>query len=112
MKVLIVEEALKTQHGHWFQYIRDIVNGGREAGHEIEVAVHKDACPEILNELPCRPILKSTIFDPKTKSKGLKRVVSHNLSLYRDLSAFFVAGNSYDVVIAPTVRLDHLLAYG
>jgi glycosyltransferase involved in cell wall biosynthesis len=109
VKVLIVEEALKNLHGHWYQYIRDIVEGGREAGHEIEVAVHKDACPEILKGLPCRPILSSTIFE--TKETGLGRVLRHNRSLYRDLSKFFSAGNSYDVVIAPTVRLDHLLAY-
>lgn len=103
---------MQTLHGHWFQYVSDIVNGGREAGHEIEVAVHKDACAEILKALPCRPILTSSVFDPQNKSRGIKRIVTHNLSLYRDLSAFFSAGNSYDVVIAPTVRLDHLPAYG
>lgn len=112
MKVLIVEEALKALHGHWFQYISDIVYGGQQAGHEIEVAVHREACPEILQGMPCHPVLSSTVFDPKNKSRGFKRVVSHNLSLYRDLSAFFATGHSYDVVIAPTVRLDHLLAYG
>jgi glycosyltransferase involved in cell wall biosynthesis len=115
MKVLIVEEALKGLHGHWFQYISDIVNGGREAGHEIEVAVHKDACPEILKALPCHPILTATVFEKNTVSAGklggFKRILAHNRSLYRDLRAFFSAGNSYDVIIATTPRLDHLPAY-
>jgi len=115
MKILIVEEALKSLHGHWFQYISDIVNGGREAGHEIEVAVHKDACPEILQALPCRPILNATVFEkdaaPAGKLCGLKRILAHNRSLYRDLRAFLSAGNSYDAIIATTPRLDHLLAY-
>ena len=115
MKILIVEEALKNLHGHWFQYISDIVNGGRAAGYEIEVAVHKDACPEILQALPCRPILNATVFEknaaPAGKLGGLKRVFVHNRSLYRDLDKFFSAGNFYDIVIATTPRLDHLLAY-
>ena len=115
MKVLIVEEALKNLHGHWFQYISDIVNGGREAGHEIEVAVHKDACAEILQAFPCHPILNATVFDktapPVGKLGGLQRILAHNRSLYRDLRSFFAAGNSYDVIIATTPRLDHLLAY-
>jgi len=115
MKVLIVEEALKNLHGHWFQYINDIVNGGREAGYEIEVAVHRDACPEILKALPCRPILNATVFEreriPAGKLAGLIRVLTHNRSLYRDLSAFFAAGNTYDLVISTTTRLDHLPAY-
>lgn len=115
MKVLIVEEALKTLHGHWFQYISDIVNGGREAGHQIEVAVHKEACQEILKSLPCRPILTNSVFEkdasPAGILGGLKRVLAHNRSLYRDLSALLSAGNSYDVIIATTTRVDHLLAY-
>jgi len=115
MKVFIVEEALKDLHGHWFQYISDIVNGGVEAGHQIEVAVHKDACPEILKALPCRPILRSTVFEKKANPGGrqnaLYRVLTHNYSLYSDLSSFLAAGNTYDVVIATTTRLDHLMGY-
>jgi glycosyltransferase involved in cell wall biosynthesis len=91
------------------------VSGGVEAGHQIEVAVHKDACPEILKALPCRPILHATVFEKKTNPGGkwnvFKRVLAHNYSLYSDLSSFFAAGNSYDVVIATTTRLDHLVGY-
>jgi len=115
MRILIVEEALKGLHGHWFQYISDIVQGGREAGYEIEVAVHKDACPEILKALPCRPILSATVFEKGHYSagtlSGLKRVVAHNRSLYHDLAAFLESEDKYDVIIATTPRLDHLLAY-
>jgi glycosyltransferase involved in cell wall biosynthesis len=115
MKALIVEEALKSLHGHWFQYISDIVSGGEEAGHNIEVAVHKDACKEILKSFPSRPILHSTVFEKQAstygKWAGLNRAIAHNYSLYCDLSDWFAAGNSYDVVIATTTRLDHLPAY-
>ncbi|GEM_PF-1716682 len=115
MKVLIVEEALKTLNGHWFQYISDIVLGGREAGHQVEVAVHKGACQEITKAFPCHPILQRSVFEQQAVSAGkmtaFKRVFAHNRSLYRDLSSFLKAGNSYDVVIATTPRLEHVLAY-
>ncbi len=115
MKVLIVEEALRGLHGHWFQYIIDIVSGGQEDGHDIEVAVHRDACPEILQAFRCQPILTSTVFEQKPgvrgEKRGFRRVFAHNRALYRDLSSLFDAGHSYDVVIATTVRLDHLIAY-
>jgi glycosyltransferase involved in cell wall biosynthesis len=115
MKVLIVEEALKTLHGHWFQYISDIVNGGRAAGHEIEVAVHKDACREILSALPCRPILSRSVFDNNGGSGGslggLRRIWAHNRSLYRDLLQFLDRTDPYDLIVATTPRLDHLLAH-
>lgn len=101
--------------GHWFQYISDIVNGGLRVGHQIEVAVHKDACKEILEALPCRPILKKTAFGgsaaPARGFSRIKQIIAHNRSLYNDLSALLAAGNTYDVIIATTVRIDHLLAY-
>ena len=116
MRVLIVEEALKTLHGHWFQYISDIVHGGLAAGHEIEVAVHKNACPEILSTLPCQPILTESVFDSSTALKrGGKfgRILHHNKTLFRDLAPLVLEKTiePYDVVIATTPRLDHLLAY-
>jgi len=117
MKVLIVEEALRTLHGHWFQYISDIIHGGRAAGHEIEVAVHKDACPEILRALPCRPILTDSVFEGEKSNPSIGgstgRILRHNRILFRDLAPIVLGGEaqSYDVVIATTPRLDHMLAY-
>jgi len=115
MRVLIVEEALKSLHGHWFQYISDIVKGGVEAGHEIEVAVHKDASIEILNAFRCHPVLTKTVFERHNITKGkwhaIKRVIAHNYSLYNDLSKLLKREDSFDVIIATTPTLDHILAY-
>jgi glycosyltransferase involved in cell wall biosynthesis len=114
MKVLIVEEALKDLHGHWFQYIGDICEGGREAGHEIEVAVHRDACPEIRRTFECHPILSESVFDPAARGGGLAgvwRMARRNWSLFRELRAHFKSGRRYDAVIATTPRIDHLYAY-
>lgn len=114
MKVLVVEEALKGLHGHWFQYVGDIYGGGREAGHDIEVAVHRDACPEILERFHCHPILGESVFGEDASGgglKGLRRMARRNLSLLKELRNHFKRGNLYDAVIATTPRIDHLYAY-
>jgi glycosyltransferase involved in cell wall biosynthesis len=117
MKVLIVEEALKTLHGHWFQYVSDIVCGGLKAGHQIDVAVHRDACGEILEGLPCLRILTESVFDAERSSRfqggSLGRIMRHNAILFRDLAPLILDDKAtpYDVIIATTPRLDHLLAY-
>jgi glycosyltransferase involved in cell wall biosynthesis len=114
MKVLIVEEALKGLHGHWFQYVGDIYDGGREAGHEIEVAVHRDACPEIRQRFHCHPILNESVFGAEADGggmRGLRRVFHRNFTLFRELHAHFRRGYRYDVVVATTPRVDHLYAH-
>lgn len=114
VKVLIVEEALKGLHGHWFQYIGDICDGGKEAGHEIEVAVHKDASPEILTRFFCHPILGESVFGAEIKGGGLSglcRMFRRNISLFLELRAHFKEGHHYDAVIATTPRIDHIYAH-
>jgi glycosyltransferase involved in cell wall biosynthesis len=114
MKVLIVEEALKSLHGHWFQYVGDIYDGGQEAGHQIEVAVHRDACPEILERFHCHPILGESVFGKDASGGGLKgllRMARRNISLLQELRNHFKRGHRYDAVIATTPRIDHLYSY-
>jgi glycosyltransferase involved in cell wall biosynthesis len=114
MKVLIVEEALKGLHGHWLQYVGDIYDGGREAGHEIEVAVHRDSCPEILERFHCHPILGESVFGAEANGgglKGLRRMARRNIGLFQELRAHFKRGHRYDAVLATTPRIDHLYAY-
>lgn len=115
MKVLIVEDALSGLNGHWFQYIYDIVREGTKAGYEIEVAVPKEAAPEVLSRLPARAILSTSLSSRKSKSLSfigsLIRILSTNLSLYQDLKQFFQAGHSYDLIISTSTRVDHLFAY-
>jgi glycosyltransferase involved in cell wall biosynthesis len=116
MKVLIVEDALNSLKGHWFQYISDLVSDGRKLGYDIEIAVPRDAAPEVLDRLPCHPILSKSLFgqkkDPASLLISLKRILGHNFSLYTDLRRFLDKGHSFDLIISTTTRVDHLFAYG
>jgi len=115
MKVLIVEDALTSLSGHWFQYISDIVRDGAKAGYFIEVAVPKDASPEVMARLPSYPILSSSL----SKRKGIQnsflgslwRIFSSNYSLFLDLKGFLKSDDSYDIIIVPSTRVDHLFAF-
>ena len=115
MKVLIVEDALSSLNGHWFQYISDIVRDGGLVGYNIHVAVPKDASKEVLAGLPCHPILSSSLSKRKTAQTSfltsLWRIFSSNRSLYQDLKNILLKENTYDLIISPSTRVDHLIAY-
>ena len=114
MKVLIVEEALQKLDGHWFQYIRDIVDGGRAAGHTVEVLVHVDAHPTICETLGAHPVLQQSVWEGDSPSGFFKRLLAirrHNRALTQDVADWLTAQDEeFDVTIFPTLRVDHVLA--
>jgi glycosyltransferase involved in cell wall biosynthesis len=114
MKVLIVEEALQGLHGHYFQYLRDMAEGGRQAGHEIELLAHVNACDEIKNVLGAHPVLRRSVVGQAhagSPLQRLKEVASHNRNLRDDVLRWAEESNtSFDATIFPSVRLDHIWA--
>lgn len=112
MKVLIVEEALETLDGHWFQYLRDLVEGGRHAGHEIEVLCHVDAHPLIRETFNAHPVLKQSVWHRSFTGGMLARLKSiyvHQKNLTSQVCEF-LSEKSFDVILFPTVRVDHVPA--
>lgn len=114
MKVLIVEEALEELHGHWFQYIRDMADGGRRAGHKVDVLTHKDAVPEVRAVFGDNNVLSRSVYNRPKKDFGWRRLRSiwaHNRSLYADVRKWVETQDKhYDVTILPSMRVDHVLA--
>ena len=112
MKVLIVEEALEGLHGHYFQYIRDMVQSGRQAGNEIDILAHVNACPEVKDILGGQPVLRRSTHHaqpPMSKIQRFRKIHEHGVDLYQDVMSWLEkSGRSYDVTIFPTVRVDHL----
>jgi len=115
MNVLIVEEALESQHGHWFQYLRDMVEDGRAAGHRVDVLGHQNACPEIRRTLGAHPVLRRSVWQNNSERPRrwarIRSLIAHNRSLFEDVAAWAKSrGERYDLTIFPTVRIDHLWA--
>ena len=114
MRVLIVEEGLEGLHGHYFQYLRDMVEAGRRAGHVIEVLAHVNACDEIKTVLGAKPVLRRSVIGrsaPRSPLERLRAVITHNRSLREDVLRWAEQAEiPYDVTIFTSVRIDHLWA--
>jgi glycosyltransferase involved in cell wall biosynthesis len=117
MKLLIAEEALRSLQGHWFEYLRSIVVGCRRAGDDVTIACHRDAVPEVVEELAALPIFPSSAWDPAyVRASGgawrrLTRIFRHNAELYRVARRLLRRQGPFDVVFVPTILIDHLGAW-
>ncbi len=117
MKLLIVEEALRSLEGHWFEYLRAITNGCRRAGDDVTVACHRDAVPEVVEGLAALPTFATSAWDPAYLRAGggawrrLARIFRHNAGFYRVVRRLLRRRGPFDVVFAPTILIDHLGAW-
>jgi len=115
-RLLIVEEALRsTGFGHWYEYIRTIVDGVRREGGEVQVMVHRQAEPGIVESLGAAPLLRYSawdkIYDAPSALKRYAGGLKHNLRLAKDVRRFLAGAERYDVVLVPTVLAHHVLAW-
>ena len=112
MRILIVEEGLRTLHGHYFQYLRDLADGGRALGHEIDILGHRDMSSEIAGSVGAKPWLsQSVLIRPRVKGPyaRIRCIRNHNLTLHREVLEWCShSGKHYDATIFPSVRIDHL----
>lgn len=116
VRLLIVEEALHSVKGHWFEYIKTITDACHEAGDEVTIAAHRDADPRILVELPARPLIPYSAWDKTYDSSSpLKRyygVFQHNRRLFNTLDELLKTEKEpFDCILAPTLLIHHLMAW-
>jgi hypothetical protein len=113
MRILIVEEALQTGEGHWPSYIGDLVAGFREVGDEVDVLTHREATPEVLRRVGGTPWLSRSCWDEnKNRTRGSFGGLAHNRTLFNEIKAYLKDQPPYDYVLALTMRVYQILAYG
>lgn len=114
-RLLIVEEALRSVKGHWFEYIKTIADACKEAGDELVVAAHKDADGRIVEDLQARPVLPCSawdkIYDSPNPLRRYLGVFEHNWRLYRAVDRLLQEEDRFDCVLAPTLLIHHLMAW-
>jgi glycosyltransferase involved in cell wall biosynthesis len=116
-RLLIVEEGLRgLEIGHWYEHVRTISNACRAAGTEVTIAAHRQASPRLLADLKALPLIPVSVWgEGRPASNALKRywrVLRHNLALYRTVARLLSAQAApFDCVFAPTVMIQHLLAW-
>jgi glycosyltransferase involved in cell wall biosynthesis len=117
VKILIAEEALRSLRGHWFEYIRTIVEGCRRAGDDVTVACHREAIPEVVKGLDAVPIFVRSAWDPEYQQAGggalrrLGRIFRHNAQLYRAARQLLRWRGPFGRVFVPTILIDHHIAW-
>lgn len=110
MRILIVEEALRTARGHWPSYIGTLADGFREAGHEVDVLTHENAEDAVVARVGGTRALTRSCWED-SRSQGTVGGITHNAYYYRDVARFLrTQTKPYDFLLALTVRLQHLLA--
>jgi glycosyltransferase involved in cell wall biosynthesis len=114
-RLLIVEEGLRSLgSGHWYEYIKAIVEGCRSEGVEVELLAHKDAEPKVLETLRARAVLNGSAWEGADNQSAWKRywkVLRHNFNLSRDVGTFLAGAEPFDVILAPTNLAHHVLGW-
>lgn len=114
-RILIVEEALRSVNGHWFEYIKNIAATCRDKGDDVTVAAHEQADDRILSELQARPALPYSAWDkiydsPRSWQRYLG-VLQHNWRHYRAVDRLLQQEKPFDCILAPTLLIHHLIAW-
>ncbi|MEB3189381.1 MAG: glycosyltransferase [Snowella sp.] len=115
MKWLIVEDALRDQQGHWFEYISTFQKGLQEIGDQVTILADREAQTFILEELKALPALPPSIWhrmsDGANPLVRYLRLPVHGWRTVQAMKRFLATHNNYDVIFVPTVLVHHLLAW-
>lgn len=109
MRILIVEEGLKTGSGHWPVYIGGIAKELRKAGDEVDVLVHAEATDQVVEAVEGVRWLKKSCWSDKD-CQGFRGGLRHSRFFFKDLMKWFSSNEQYDFVLMLTMRLQHLVA--
>ena len=115
MRWLIVEDALRDQTGHWFEYISVFLRALSQLGDEPTVLADEAAEEFILRELGAHPVLPRSIWHRMNENvspwERYWRVLSHAWLTRSRLGEWLKKSPPYDIVFVPTVLVHHLLGW-
>lgn len=114
-RLLIVEEALRDYVGHWYEYVRSVVELNRAAGVEVHVAAHADAGEELRRDPSTHPLFTATMWDGvyrhRRRAIELLGPLRHNVLVFRTMRRFLRRHGPFDCVFVPTVMVYHVWAW-
>ncbi|WP_343061195.1 glycosyltransferase [Novosphingobium flavum] len=110
-RLLVVEEALKDPVGHWYEYIKGVVELNRREGAEVITVAHARIDPAIAREIAAIPAFPRSNWDgvyahPKAWRRYLG-VLRHNWLVYRTMRRIVDQHGPFDCLFAPTVIVHH-----
>lgn len=113
--LIVSEEGLLNETGHWFEYCKSVVELNQAQGVSCLVAGHAEATASVRQTIPFRAIYPSTSWGTiNTEPNPLKRhalTARHNLTVARAMSGLIAETGPVDLVFAPTVTIQHILGW-
>jgi len=114
-RMLVVEEALKNESGHWYEYVKSVAELNRMAGAKTVVVSHVETDPAIRREIGAHAIFPWTSWDnvyryPQAWRRYLG-IAHHNFRVYRVMSRFVKEHGPFDILFAPTVTIHHVIGW-
>lgn len=114
-RLLICEEGLKDEVGHWFEYCRAVEQIHRCYGARSTILAHADVTPSVMRASSAIRFFRETSWDGmNAEPKMMKRywgIVTHNWLVFRSIDAFLRKHGSFDLAFAPTVTIHHLIGW-
>ncbi len=110
-RILIIEEALRTTTGHFFEYDRAVKEASEARGAVAVVAGHAAMDDDVRKALSAEAAFPRTCWEIGFGAMGpLRRqceIVRHNAMFYRTVRKLLRSHGPFDVVFAPTVTIYH-----
>lgn len=110
MRILIIEEALQENRGHWPAYIGTIARSLRNMGDEVDILAHKDCSDSLKKELGATAFLSVNCWTNE-ECQGPFGGLRHSRLYRKDVLAWLKSHPVYDWIFVLTARLQHLLAW-
>jgi len=114
-RLLISEEGLIDEVGHWYEYCKSVSDIHTERGIECLVAMHAEAKAEVRTDIKALPVYRQTSWGGlSTQPNTIKRyfgILSHNRLVYKTMDRLVRKTGPVDVVFAPTVTVHHLIGW-
>jgi glycosyltransferase involved in cell wall biosynthesis len=114
-RLLVSEEGLINQVGHWYEYCKSVIDIHAPYGVESFVAVHVDASDAVRISIPALAVYQQTSWsglhlEPNVVKRYLG-IISHNFLVYRTMNQLLHEKGPFDIIFAPTVTIHHLIAW-
>jgi glycosyltransferase involved in cell wall biosynthesis len=114
-RLLICEEALKDEVGHWFEYCRAVEQIHAGYGVETTILAHSDVASSVMRASRAIPFFDETCWDgANVEPRLIKRywgILAHNWRVFKRVDAFLRVQGFFGVAFAPTVTIHHLIAW-
>jgi glycosyltransferase involved in cell wall biosynthesis len=114
-RLLVSEEGLINEVGHWYEYCKSVVDIHAPYGIQSYVAMHANATDAVRSSIPSLPVYPQTSWsglhlEPNIAKRYLG-ILSHNYAVYRTMDRVIREKGPFDVIFAPTVTIHHLIGW-